>query len=201
MKGNDHGKSNKGHTHTEKTKEKIRKNNRSHELEVRIKISKNNRSNEKEIREKIRNTLKGNKLSDITRKRMSISRRGRKLSEETKRRLRISSIKRIERNLKNNGQLVPNYNPTACKYFNSLMEQTGTFIQHAENGGEFYIKEFGYWVDGYDKENNIVYEYDEKDHFISGELKERDKQRQKEIEDFLVCKFIRIKDEDFKCKE
>jgi len=75
------------------------------------------------------------------------------------------------------------------------MEQTGTHIQHAENGGEYHIKELGYWVDGYDKENNIIYEYDEKHHFnYDGTLRYKDIQRQKEIEEhFPECKFIRIK--------
>ena len=44
--------------------------------------------------------------------------------------------------------------------------------------------------------NNIVYEYDEKHHFNSdGILKEKDIQRQREIEEFLGCTFIRIKEQ------
>ena len=92
----------------------------------------------------------------------------------------------------------PFYNPKACEYFNQLMEQTGTHIQHVENGGEYYIKELGYWVDGYDKENNIIYEYDEEQHFNhDGTLIEEDIKRQQEIEEYHPeCKFIRIKDSD-----
>ena len=49
-------------------------------------------------------------------------------------------------------------------------------------------------VDGYDEKNNIVYEIDEQQHFdISGNLKEKDKNRQNEIEKYLNCTFIRIK--------
>jgi hypothetical protein len=73
------------------------------------------------------------------------------------------------------------------------MLESGINIQHAENGGEFHIKELGYWVDGYDKENNTVYEWDEKSHYINGELREKDLIRQKEIKAFLNCKFIRIR--------
>jgi len=63
------------------------------------------------------------------------------------------------------------------------------------NGGEYYIKELGCWLDGYDKVNNVAYEYDEKYHFDKdGNLKEKDIKRQKEIEKILKCKFIRIKD-------
>lgn len=77
-----------------------------------------------------------------------------------------------------------------------MAKRTGSYkiFQHAENGGEYHIKKLGYWVDGYDKEKNIVIEIDEKHHFNSdGTYKKRDIVRQKEIKDFLNCKFIRIK--------
>jgi hypothetical protein len=74
------------------------------------------------------------------------------------------------------------------------MIKNNTHIQHAMNGCEFYIKELGYWVDGYDQVNNIVYEFDEKYHFDkNGNLKEKDKIRQQEIIYLLNCKIIRIK--------
>jgi len=116
-----------------------------------------------------------------------------KRSEETKRKLRLAIIKNLERDKFNGGQASPWYNSDGCKYFNLLMEQTNTYIQHAQNGGEFYIKELGYWVDGYDKENNIIYEYDEEHHYENGILRKKDIQRQKEITEYLNCKFIRIK--------
>ena len=51
-------------------------------------------------------------------------------------------------------------------------------------------------MDGFDKENNTVYEYDERCHFDrNGNLKSVDIKRQQEIQEFLRCKFIRIKDE------
>ena len=110
-------------------------------------------------------------------------------SIETRKKLRISVIKKLE---KINKDFHPPYNPRGCDYFNKLMEEKGIRIQHAENGGELYIKELGYWVDGYDKENNVVYEWGEKKHYINGILREKDSIRQKEIEDFLKCEFIRI---------
>ena len=119
--------------------------------------------------------------------------RRRPRSEEAKKNIRLAHIKRIENSIKNNGQISPWYNSSACKYFDLLMEQTKTYIQHAENGGEYRIKELGYWVDGYDKKNNIVYEYDEEHHYENGILRKRDVQRQKEITEHLNCKFIRIK--------
>jgi hypothetical protein len=116
---------------------------------------------------------------------------GKKHSDEAKHKLRLHHIKQIEERY---GQIMPNYNPKACQYFNKLMEEKNIFIRHAENGGEYYISELGYWVDGYDEINNVVYEFDEKHHFdVFGNLKNKDIRRQKEIEEFLNCKFIRIK--------
>ena len=60
------------------------------------------------------------------------------------------------------------------------------------NGGEYYIEELGYWLDGYDKENNIAYEFDEKYHETQKQ-KEKDIIRQNDIEQYLKCSFIRIK--------
>ena len=88
---------------------------------------------------------------------------------------------------------VPSYNMDACKLFDYISLHTNTNIQHGANGGEFHIEHLGYWVDGYDAENNIVYEYDEKHHFVNESIISRDKARQLEIMDHLKCLFIRIK--------
>ncbi|KKK93059.1 hypothetical protein LCGC14_2696650 [marine sediment metagenome] len=111
-------------------------------------------------------------------------------SEEHKRRMRLSRIACIERN---HGQLFPNYNPKACILIEEYGKEHGHNFQHAENGGEFYIKELGFWVDGYDAEQNVVIEVDEFRHFKNGKLKKKDIQRQKEITEHLRCEFIRIK--------
>jgi len=103
---------------------------------------------------------------------------------------RLKLLKRLQKNLKNGYQITPNFNPKACKIFNNISEKKNIHIQHAMNGGEFYIKELGYWVDGYDKENNTVYEFDEKYHDFQ---KEKDIIREQEIINLLGCEFIRIK--------
>jgi len=70
-------------------------------------------------------------------------------------------------------------------------------IQHAENGGEFYIKELGYWLDGYDIKNNICYEWDEESHYVNGRLKNKDIRRENEIISLLDCDFHRIREKEF----
>jgi hypothetical protein len=69
--------------------------------------------------------------------------------------------------------------------------ENGYSFQHAMNGGEFYIEELGYWLDGYDSINNIVIEYNEKHH---RRQTVKDEKRKKEIIEFLKCKFIEIWD-------
>lgn len=91
----------------------------------------------------------------------------------------------------------PPYNENGCNYFNKLMLDKNCFIQHALNGGEYHIEELGYWIDGYDIENNIVYEWDENRHYtLTGELHKKDIIRQNNIINFLNCEFIRIKEKD-----
>lgn len=156
-----------------------------------------------ETKAKISASSKGKIVSIETRKKLSAiaKERMKKYSgenhpckrPEVRKKLRLIAIKRIE-GITPGGRAVPSYNPKGCEYFNQLMIENNCYIQHAENGGEFHIKELGYWVDGYDKENNIVYEYDEYSHYNrDGSLCEKDVRRQKEIEEHLKCKFIRIR--------
>lgn len=116
---------------------------------------------------------------------------GRKHTKSTKKKQRISTLHYIENMT---GQLAPRYNINSISIIEEYGSKHGYNFQHAENGGEYHIKELGYFVDGYDKDKNVVIEIDEPHHFDSnGELKERDKIRQNEITEYLGCKFIRIK--------
>lgn len=118
---------------------------------------------------------------------------GKRCSDENKIKFRKYMVERLNKTHKN---FHPPYNDKACEYFDKLIIETGNYIQHALNGGEYHIKELGYWVDGYDEKNNIVYEYDEKWHFnVRGELRQKDINRQRDIEKLLGCTFIRIKEE------
>jgi len=107
----------------------------------------------------------GKKKSVEFKEKVSQSLRGIPHTDEHKRKIRLSTINLIQKNKLNGGQLFPRYNSAACKYFDNLNKNNGWNLQHALNGGEFYIKELGYWVDGYDKDKNIVVEYDEKHHY------------------------------------
>lgn len=147
------------------------------------------KSHSKETRKKQSEAMKGKKLSKEHKEKIGLATKN--PSKETRKKMRLLAIKRIE---KNKGQIYPNYNPKACKVIEEYGIKNGYNFQHAENGREFYIPKLGYWVDGYDKEKNVVIEVDEKAHFDSdGNLLEKDIRRQKEIEKFLGCKFIRIK--------
>lgn len=141
------------------------------------KISKANSGSNNAFYQKGFFTGKNHKKSSIDKIRKSLI--GRPVSEKTKQKLRESKIR-----LGNT-----NYNPKACEYFNKLNEEKGWNLQHALNGGEVRI--IGYSLDGYDKERNIVVEYDEPKHFLYGKLKKSDIKRMKRIIKHLKCEFYR----------
>ena len=107
---------------------------------------------------------------------------------DIRRNLRLSHLARLE---KRSGPALPNYNPAACLIIEEYGKKHGYNFQHAENGGEFHIKELGYWVDGYDEDNNVVIEYYEKWHKRKSA---RDALRRREIIEYLGCKFIELKE-------
>jgi len=108
-------------------------------------------------------------------------------SDETRKKMRNSHIKRLEAM---HGNVYPNYNPSSIPIIEAKAKELGiTDLQHAENGGEYYIKELGYWVDGYSADKNIVIEYDEPHH---KRQVDKDMNRQVEITEHLNCRFIRI---------
>ena len=114
---------------------------------------------------------------------------GKKHSNETKEKMRNSAIEYLKtcKNIK-----CPRYNKNSIQYINELNEKMNWNLQHAENGGEVQI--CGYFVDGYDKELNIVFEYDEAGHYIdvyNNILSDRDIDRQNYIIKNLNCRFFR----------
>jgi hypothetical protein len=115
---------------------------------------------------------------------------GKPHTDETKLKIRLASISYIE---KMKGQLCPRYNVKSIPLIEEYGRNNGYKFMHAENGGEFFIRELGYFLDAYDPYNNIALEVDERHHFKQGKLSDKDLKRQEEIEKFLGCKFIRIK--------
>ena len=112
-------------------------------------------------------------------------------NDDDKLKMRLSVIKRIKDTVLLNYQTFPNYNKNSIFYLEQYATENGYEIQHAENGGEFYIKELGYWVDGYDIDRNIVIEFDEKHHNKKKEII-KDMERQNKIITHLKCSFIRL---------
>lgn len=126
---------------------------------------------------------------------------GRKKSKETIDKMRKTMMKKYGK-LTFDRKFVPNHNPFSCEIFDEISKITGTKISHARNGGEFYIQSLGYWVDGYDSEYNIVYEWDEPRKFNSdGSLKESHIARESRIQSELNCKIVRIQENRFYSKK
>jgi len=132
----------------------------------------------------------GHEVSNETRKKLSIANTGNIHTEKTKKKQRISAIRRIERIELNGGQLIPNYNPDACKIIENYGKENGYNFQHAENGGEVRIG--GYYPDGLDENRKTIIEVDESHHFKNGELRKKDIKRQTYLES-LGYDVIRIK--------
>jgi hypothetical protein len=101
--------------------------------------------------------------------------------------LRLTRIKQM----KNLGVTTSNFNPMACDFIDKLNKERGRNLQHALNGGETVIS--GYSLDGYDKERNIVFEYDKKHHYKFGrKLRNKNVIRQLRIINKLIpTKFFR----------
>ena len=138
-----------------------------------------------EIKEKV--TAKGRYFSKINTEGSGNPMYGKSHKSESIQKMRVSRISEMEEKF---GQVYPNYNPASIPIIEAKARELGiTDLQHAENGGEYHIKELGYWVDGYSKEKNIVIEYDEPHHKRQSD---KDVIREKEIIEHLNCEFIRI---------
>ena len=182
-----------GKHHTEKTKDKIRKGN------INKIVTENTKQRIRENHAHLsgkNHPMYGKPRSEETCRKISenhVGMSGKKHTEETKRKMRLLHIKRIEEKKLNGGQLAPNYNRKACILFDWANMYHDLHIQHAENGGEFYLKEEGYYADGYDATTNTWYEYYEKYHKNPKQVI-RDEQRKQNIIKRLNCEFIEIKE-------
>lgn len=157
-----------GKTHSDELKKKVgaRFRGKKLSLEHRLKISEGSRKNSVNVGDK--NAMK---------------------RPEVRLKMRKSLMEKLKHQY---GGTHPFYNKDACKYFDELNSKNGWNLQHAENGGEHYLKDLGYWPDAYDKNRNIIVEYDERRHYkMSGELRDKDIRRMNEIINHLNCDFYR----------
>lgn len=81
------------------------------------------------------------------------------------------------------------------------MKKKNWNLQHAENGGEITVGH--YYLDGYDKELNIAFEYDEPKHHYgyNDELSKKDLEKMKYIKEKLHCRFFRYNEKTGELKE
>lgn len=116
--------------------------------------------------------------------------KGKHHSEESKQKTRESTIKYIKDHF---GNVKCRYNKRQIQYINKLNEEKHWHLQHAESeNGEYCV--LGYYLDGYDKDLNIAFEYDEVAHYKDKEnniLTDKDIQRQNNIINKLCCEFWR----------
>ena len=209
-----YGKENKWGHHSKETKEKLRKMSLEQfkngiSEETRKKLSEANKGEKnfwygkkgenssrygkhcsKETKKKMSEASKGKKKSEETRIKMSKAKKGKHLSEERKRKLRLSTIKYLEKQFNDGFPMIPAIGKNEKAILDEIEELYNYKIIR-----QYKIKKLGYFVDGYIPKLNLVIEIDEERHFnIDGKLKEKDIERQKEIEKELNCKFLRIKD-------
>ena len=97
------------------------------------------------------------------------------------------------------------FNDLACEYFDWLNVINDWNGQHALNGNEKEV--YGYFVDYYEPEHNIVIEWDEPHHYKKKSVFNKDRIREQEIIKELKCDFYRINQETLewnkvvKCEE
>jgi hypothetical protein len=109
---------------------------------------------------------------------------------EARRKNRLKAIERINNRLENGYQVTPNYNPDVCDMIDELSKVYGYKFQHAQNGGEYYFKDLGYWVDGFNEEHVHIIEGDEPHHFNSdGNLIKKDVLRENELIEYCMKKY------------
>lgn len=80
------------------------------------------------------------------------------------------------------------YNKGACEFIENVNLQKGLHLQHQLNGGEVQVGP--YFLDGYDKERNLVFEYNELNHYLKQEKIEKDEYRRNYIISQLNCSFF-----------
>lgn len=91
------------------------------------------------------------------------------------------------------------YNKEACEFIEKINLEKGFNFQHQLNGGEVQVGP--YFLDGYDKERNLVFEYNEIDHYLRQEKIEKDEYRRNYIIKQLNCNFFTYNEKEQQFEE
>ena len=136
-----------------------------------------------EHNKRISDAIKGKKHSDETKSKICQKLTGIVRREDTKEKLRILRLQQIS-----DQGVVRCFNKNACDFIDAFGIKRGFSFIHGNNGGEIMLN--GYMVDGYDKERNIVFEYDEDKH-EAFKQKMKDLKRTDRIISKIGCKILR----------
>jgi len=174
----------KGKRHKKSSIEKMRKSHLGKKLsdEHKLKLSKAFSGKNNPMYGVI-SPMKGKKriFTKETRMKMSIAQRNKKpITEETRMKMRISQIKHIEETGGNYCSIGKN----ETQILDNIEQQHNIKITR-----QYPV--IGYFLDGYDEQNNVVYEVDEKHHL---KQKIKDEQRKNNIIRELQCDFVIVED-------
>jgi len=197
------GHQNKDKLHSSETKEKVVNKNKQRRIlrKIRICACGCGQAFKCKINNKQRYLVghcnRGRKIKSSHRKGITMKEeygeeRAKAVQNQISKTVRIAVTKRIK---ENNDIRFPNYNKKACEFFKSFDKENDTQGRYAFYGsGEYFIKELGYWPDYINFDLRLIMEYDEKHHFNEdGKLREKDIQRQKEIQNhFPEFEFKRV---------
>lgn len=117
-------------------------------------------------------------------------------TKESRAKLTAAAVERVKRQ---GVYGAPRFNEEACKYIDQLNLEKGWHLQHAMNGGE--ISCAPYYMDGYDKERNICFEYFEKAHFSNPEKIKKDEMRLAYIREKLGCSIFVFNEKENKLEQ
>jgi len=101
--------------------------------------------------------------------------------------MREWALKHISIQYFNGLPVTPNIGQKEFECLNELEKVYGSKITRCP-------KIIGFFPDGYIEILNLIIEFDEPHHFKNNILTEKDQSRQKELQEYLHCKFFRIKE-------
>lgn len=129
-----------------------------------------------------KNAMVGKTYSEETLRKMSEGHKN--PSDDLRKMMRINRIKYIEKCRNNGDPISPTLGNNETDILNQIAHEFNCVLER-----QYRID--GFFVDGYDKTNNVVYEVEEQHHIRQ---KEKDLRREQYIINKLDCEFVRILD-------